>query len=79
MLGFIYRLVREFELEHGVRPNLLYLNRFHAENLKASFDQGYCLSQIMELLDMDLIIEDEMMHPRVVWSQVAEVKNAVAF
>lgn len=79
MLGFIYRLVREFEREHGIQPNLLYLNRFHAENLKASFDQDYCLAQTMELLSMELVIENEMTHPRVVWSQVAEIDEAVAF
>lgn len=77
MLGFIYRLMREFETEHGIRPNLLYLNRFHAENLKASFDENYCLSQIMGVLNMELVIENDMMHPHVAWTQVAN--KAAAF
>ena len=79
MLGFIYRLVREFELEHGISPNLLYLNRLHAENLKASFDQDYSMSQIMKVLRMELIIDNDIMHPRVAWSQVAEMERAVSF
>jgi len=76
MLGFIYRLVREFELEHGIRPNLLYLNRFHTEALKAAFNQDYSMSQIMNMLGMELIIENDIMHPHVSWTQVA--KRAVA-
>ena len=79
MLGFIYRLVSEFEHEHGIRPNLLYLNRFHLAKLTAAFDHDFSMAQIMELLKMELIIENEMMHPRVVWSQVAEGKKVVAF
>ena len=71
MLGFIYSLVREFEVEHGIRPNLLYLNRFHAEHLKAAFDQDYSLPQIMSVLEMELMIENDMMHPHVAWTQVA--------
>ena len=77
MLGFIYRLVTEFELEHGFRPNLLYLNRFHAENLKASFDEDYSMTQIMEVLGMEVVIENDIMHPRVAWTQVAS--RAAAF
>ena len=77
MLGFIYRLVREFEIEHGKRPNLLYLNPFHAAHLKASFDQNYSMTQIMNILEMELVIEQDIMHPHVAWTQVA--KRAVAF
>ena len=77
MLAFIYRLIWQFELEHGIRPNLLYLNHFHAENLKASFDQSYCLSQVKDILGMELVIENDMMHPHVAWTQVA--CKAVAF
>jgi hypothetical protein len=72
MLAFVYRLIRQFELEHGIRPNLLYLNHFHAENLKASFDHAYCLSQVVDILGMELIIENDLMHPHVAWTQVAE-------
>lgn len=71
MLGFIYRLIREFEIEHGIRPNLLYLNQFHAAHLKASFDQSYSMTQIMDILEMELVIEHDIMHPHVAWTQTA--------
>lgn len=69
MLSFINRLVRDFELEHGVRPNLLYLNRFHVEHLKTAFDSDYTMSQILDVLGMELIIENSITQPHVVWTQ----------
>jgi hypothetical protein len=72
MLSFILRISREFEQEHGIYPNLLYLNRFHAEHLKAAFDLEYSMNQILEILDMELIIQNDITHPRVVWSQIAQ-------
>jgi hypothetical protein len=71
MLSFINRLVRDFELEHGVHPNLLYLNRFHAEHLKSSFDTDYTMSQILDVLGMELVIENDITQPHVAWTQTA--------
>ena len=72
MLGFIYRIIRDFELEHGIHPNLLYLNRFHSEHLKAAFDDGYSICQIMNTLQMELIIDQNAMHPHVAWTDAAQ-------
>lgn len=77
MLGFIYRLIREFELEHDIRPNLLYLNQFHAAHLKASFDPGYSMEQIMNILEMELVIDNDIMHPRVSWMQTTQKVAAI--
>ncbi|MGD8783311.1 MAG: hypothetical protein PVF28_00415 [Thioalkalispiraceae bacterium] len=74
MLGFIYGLIRGFEQEHGVQPNLLYLNRMHMEHLKAAFDEKYTLGQIMDMLEMEMIIDPEIMHPHVAWTQSAHRK-----
>ena len=72
MLDYIYRLVMGFEHEHGLRPNLLYINRFHSEHLKSSFDEHYTLGQIMDMLQMDVIIDSNSVHPHVCWIQAAE-------
>lgn len=77
MLSFILRLSLEFEQENGIYPNLLYLNRFHAERLKTAFEREYTMAQILEILDMELIINNDISHPRVVWSQIAQ--RAAAF
>jgi hypothetical protein len=76
MLSFINRLVRDFELEHGIHPNLLYLNRFHVEHLKMSFDADYSMSQILDVLGMELIIEDDITQPHVAWTQTARRASA---
>lgn len=71
MLSFINRLVSEFEMEHGFHPNLLYMNRFHFEHLKSSFDADYSMSQILDCLGMEMIIENDITHPHVAWRQFA--------
>lgn len=72
MLDYIYRLVSGFEQEHGVLPNLLYLNRIHSEHLKTSFDESYSLAQIMTMLQMEMIIDPEIVHPHVAWAHSAQ-------
>ncbi len=34
MLSYIFRLAMNFEHEHGLRPNLLYINPAHMAQLK---------------------------------------------
>lgn len=72
MLSFIYRLVTEFEKEHGIHPNLLYLNDKHADHLQQSFSSEFKLHSIMKFLDMELIIDKSIVHPHVAWTQTAQ-------
>lgn len=72
MLSFINRLIRDFEHEHGIHPNLLYLNRFHVEHLKTAFDTDYSMSQILNTLRMELIIDNDCTQPHVAWTQMAQ-------
>ncbi|MDX2465309.1 MAG: hypothetical protein QNK31_12455 [Porticoccus sp.] len=76
MLSFINRLARDFELEHGIHPNLLYLNRFHAEHLKSAFDADYSMVQILDVLGMELVIENDITQPRVAWTLMAQRASA---
>lgn len=76
MLSYIYRLVNEFETRHGIPPNLLYLNDEHVDRLKQGFCEEYQLHDIMNLLQMDLIIDGEVMHPHAAWTHTA-LKRAV--
>ena len=72
MLGFIYRLMVGFEQEHGYLPNTLYMNKSHVEHLTAAFDEQTTLGQIMDMLAMEMILDQEAMHPRVSWTQAAQ-------
>jgi len=76
MLAYIYRLIRDFEQEHGITPNLLYLNGFHSEHLKIAFCDNYSIENITDVLQMELIIDQSVMHPRVAWAQSALRKKA---
>ena len=71
MLSYIYRQIRDFESEHGVLPNLLYINEEHAKHLKESVADDYSLQDIAELLQLEVIINKEVLHPHVAWTQSA--------
>lgn len=72
MLSFIYRLATRFERAHRVRPNLLYLHPDHLGQLRQSFSDPEDLVRILKLLQMELILDREVVHPHVSWSPAAE-------
>lgn len=72
MLGYIYRLVVGFEREHGMRPNLLYINPTHLQHLKSSFDERFSIGDIMDMLKLEVIIDSASVHPHVCWTQTAQ-------
>jgi len=72
VISYILRLVDEFKREHGYQPNLLCLNEFHVQHLKAGFSEGFNLQRICESLHMELIITQEAIHPHVAWTHSAD-------
>lgn len=72
MISYILRLVDEFKREHGYQPNLLYLNDFHVQHLKAGFSEQYNLQRVCETLQMELVITREVIHPHVAWTHSAD-------
>lgn len=64
MLSFIYRLAMDFEREHGERPNVLYLNRFHFEHVRAGFADPDDLETMMQVLGMTIMITEDAINPR---------------
>jgi len=77
MLSFIYRLANEFEHEQGFRPNVLYMNRLHFGRLQHDLAEIPNLGVISQLLGMEIVLDDDLMHPHVYWSPV-EWHRAVA-
>lgn len=71
MLSYIYRLAMNFEYEHDLRPNLLYLNPAHMTQLKETFPDPADFANILRLLEMDLIVDREIVHPQVAWASAA--------
>lgn len=77
MLSFIYRLVRDFEKEHGIQPNLLYLNQTHMSALQEQMGSTIRLDELVGLLGMEIILTEEARHPHVAWVQLAWQRQAV--
>jgi len=77
MLSFIYRLVRDFEKEHGMTPNLLYLNRTHMTVLHDQIGSSVQHDELVKLLGMEIIITQEALHPHVARVQMAWQRQAV--
>jgi hypothetical protein len=65
MLSFIYRLVRDFELEQGVKPNVLYLSTMHFQRLRQDFVDPDDIEAIINRLDMEIVIDNSALHPHV--------------
>ena len=72
MLSYIFRLIDHFQRQHGVEPNLLYLNELHMQELIKAFASRQTLQSITDLLGMELIISRDITHPHVAWTQTAQ-------
>ena len=77
MLSFIYRLVRDFEKEHGIQPNLLYLNQMHLNFLREQLSPAEQPNAIFRQLGLEIIITQEATHPHVAWMKPAWQRKAV--
>jgi hypothetical protein len=77
MLSFIYRLVCNFRKEHGEHPNQLYLNQTHLSALREQMGSQITLDELVQLLEMEIILSQEAIHPHVAWVQPAWQRQAV--
>lgn len=71
MLSYIMRLVDEFQQTHSCRPNLLYLNDDQVRHLRSEFSAELGLHYLCKMLEMELVIDREVIHPHVAWVQSA--------
>ena len=70
MLSFIYRLIKTFQREHGLRPNLVYLNRQHYQKLLKSLPTMQSHEEITRFLAMEIVVSPEIAHPHVACANV---------
>jgi len=76
MLSFIYRMMREFELEHGMKPNVLHLSNEHFNRLRADFLDPSNIEAIINRLEMEIVIEKNSAHPHLSWMESSYRKAA---
>lgn len=74
MLSFLYYLAHDFEMSHGYRANLLYINLNHYAVLRAELAEIENLDKLSQFLGMDLVFSDEAIHPHVVWQPIEWTK-----
>jgi hypothetical protein len=67
MLSFLYRLVERYHREHGLHPNLLYLNPQHYQRLLESLPEMADQEEVSRFLIMQIVISPETVHPHVAW------------
>jgi len=72
MLSYIFRLADHFQRQHGIDPNLFYLNELHMLELRKAFTANQTMPSITDFLRMDIIISREITHPKVSWMQTAQ-------
>ncbi|MDH5189618.1 MAG: hypothetical protein OEW89_00025 [Gammaproteobacteria bacterium] len=64
MLSFIYRLMKEYENKHGIRPNLIYINSEHFNTLRRQLESCR-IEALPKLLGMDVVLSNDASHPHV--------------
>ena len=76
MLSFIYRIMRDFEREHGMKPNVLHLNNEHFDKLREDFLDPDNIEAIVSRLEMEIVIEKNTLHPHLSWIESSYRKAA---
>lgn len=69
MLSYICNVTQKFEKDHGYSPNTLCMNYAHLECLKQQLENPNDFIAITELLGMELVISQDVIHPSVGWLQ----------
>ncbi len=76
MLSFLYRLVRAFRQEHGYNPNVVVMNAQHYQRLLENVPEMRNYGSVSRFLMMDVILNEESMHPHVAWMAQARDKSS---
>jgi len=67
MLSFIVGLCSTFRKQHGFSPNVLYVNQTHFDRLRDDLEGLREYERIRERLGMDIMVVEDVLHPRVGW------------
>ncbi len=67
MLSFLCRLVEHYQREHGLHPNLLYLNQWHYQKLLECLPEMENQDEVSRFLMLQIVISPETVHPHVAW------------
>lgn len=77
MLSFLFRMIRDFHLEHGFYPNTLYINHFHYHRLRDQLPKPPGDNDLARFLTVDIIVSEAAVHPHVAWLGQAGRQRAI--
>ena len=66
MLSYILRIIFDYQMKHGYRPNTLLLNRIHLERLRLEFSDTN-VEHMLDQLDVNFLLDEDSGHPKVCW------------
>jgi hypothetical protein len=64
MLSHIVTLLNSYERNHGVRPNLVYMNETHYGYLREELPFVRDHNDVIAILGVDIALNDEAMNPQ---------------
>jgi len=65
MLSYIIRIAEEYRSQHGVNPNLIYLNNIHLNILKLELGNPEDIHLVMSDLGIEINLDQSKTHPSV--------------
>lgn len=65
MLSHIVSLVSVYEKDHGLRPNLVYMNETHYGYLREEMPGIWDHNDVVSMLGIDIALSDEAIRPHV--------------
>ncbi len=63
MLSFVVTLISQYERQHGVRPNLLYMNEAHYLYLREELPGVRDHDDVAAMVGTDIALSDEALSP----------------
>ncbi len=65
MLSHIVNLVQNYEVDHGLRPNVVYMNETHYSYLREELPGVRDHHEVVRILGVDIALADDVLHPQV--------------
>jgi len=76
MLSYLYQLIHGFRQDHGILPNILYVNRHQYLQLTRDLPVFRTHDALCGFLALDVHVAADVAHPHVAWVRSAARRTA---
>jgi len=77
VLSYLYQLIRGFRREHGILPNVLYVNHRHYQQLTLDLPAFPTHAALCGFLALEVHVAQDVAHPHVAWVRSAARASAI--